>query len=84
MKQQKRLRKPRGASTRELLGLQGFTNYGLQTPYGELAFFLAAVKSECPEMTPLSAQDGEEFVTLSTCEVSREDGWVLVIGRRVQ
>ena len=40
MKQQKKPRKLRGASTRELLGLQGFTNYGLKTPSGELAFFL--------------------------------------------
>ena len=51
--------------------------------YGAAAF-LAAVKSECPEMTPLSAEEGMEFVTLSTCEVSREDGRVLVIGRRIQ
>ncbi len=51
--------------------------------YG-VAAFLAAVKSECPGMASLSPQEGMEFVTLSTCEVSREDGRVLVIGRRVQ
>ena len=51
--------------------------------YGAAAF-LAAVKSECPGMASLSPEEGMEFVTLSTCEVSREDGRVLVIGRRTQ
>ena len=33
------MKKWRKQSTRELLGLQGFTDYGLRTPNGELAFF---------------------------------------------
>ena len=35
-----RQKKKKGNSTRALLGLEGFTNYGIQTAGGELAFFL--------------------------------------------
>ena len=35
-----RQKKKQGNSTRALLGLEGFTNYGIQTAGGELAFFL--------------------------------------------
>ena len=35
-----RQKKKKGNSTRALLGLEGFTNYGIQTAGGELAVFL--------------------------------------------
>ena len=35
-----RQKRKKGNSTRALLGLEGFTNYGIQTAGGELAFFL--------------------------------------------
>lgn len=38
-RQEKRRKKPRGRSVQELMGIRGFTRYGLATEYGELLFF---------------------------------------------
>ena len=43
--------------------------------------FLAAVQPECGQT--LDPEPGMEFVTLVTCDVSREDGRALVVGVRV-
>lgn len=38
-RQEKRRKKPRGRSVQELMGIRGFTRYGLATTGGELLFF---------------------------------------------
>ncbi|MCI7725539.1 MAG: hypothetical protein MSH58_00110 [Clostridiales bacterium] len=38
-RQEKRRKKPRGRSVQELMGIRGFTRYGLATDYGELLLF---------------------------------------------
>lgn len=38
-RQEKRRKKPRGHSVQELMGIRGFTRYGLATDYGELLLF---------------------------------------------
>ena len=38
-RQEKRRKKPRGRSVQELMGIRGFTRYGLATEYGELLLF---------------------------------------------
>lgn len=52
----------------------------LTTPEA-VADFLAAVQAECGQT--LDPKPGMEFVTLVTCDVSREDGRAVVIGVRV-
>lgn len=38
-RREKRRKKPRGRSVQELMGIRGFTRYGLATEHGELLFF---------------------------------------------
>ena len=89
-----RQKKKKGNSTRALLGLEGFTNYGIQTAGGELAFFLvqltnisvlshANVEIKIRHLLMvLSAHPGLEISCLDSCE--RFDDNKRFIKRRMQ
>ena len=40
MSKQKKIKKHKGKSTQDLIGIKGFSNYGLATNRGELVFYL--------------------------------------------
>ena len=75
-----RQKKKKGNSTRALLGLEGFTNYGIQTAGGELAVFLvqptnisvlshANVEIKIRHLlTVFSAHPGLEISCLDSCQ----------------
>lgn len=89
-----RQKKKKGNSTRALLGLEGFTNYGIQTAGGELAVFLvqptnisvlshANVEIKIRHLLMvLSAHPGLEISCLDSCE--RFDDNKRFIKRRMQ
>ncbi len=47
------------------------------------ADFLAAVREEYPALSEIEPSEKQQFITLSTCEISRTNGRALVIGMRV-
>ena len=79
-KLKKKQKKRKGNSTRSLLGLEGFTNYGLRTTGGELVVFLvqptnisvlshANVEIKIRHLLMvLSAHPGLEISCLDSCE----------------
>ena len=93
-KLKKKQKKRRGNSTRSLLGLEGFTNYGLRTTGGELVVFLvqptnisvlshANVEIKIRHLLMvLSAHPGLEISCLDSCE--RFDDNKRFIKRRMQ
>ena len=90
----KKQKKRKGNSTRSLLGLEGFTNYGLRTTGGELVVFLvqptnisvlshANVEIKIRHLLMvLSAHPGLEISCLDSCE--RFDDNKRFIKRRMQ
>ena len=93
-KLKKKQKKRKGNSTRSLLGLEGFTNYGLRTTGGELVVFLvqptnisvlshANVEIKIRHLLMvLSAHPGLEISCLDSCE--RFDDNKRFIKRRMQ
>ena len=93
-KLKKKQKKRKGNSTRSLLGLEGFTNYGLRTTGGELVVFLvqptnisvlshANVEIKIRHLLMvLSAHPGLELSCLDSCE--RFDDNKRFIKRRMQ
>lgn len=44
--------------------------------------FLEAIQAECPYSISAEPEENAQYITLSTCDVTREGGRIVVIGRR--
>lgn len=44
--------------------------------------FLEAIQAECPYSISVEPEENAQYITLSTCDVTREGGRIVVIGRR--
>ena len=71
-KKRKEKKRQRGRSVQELMGIYGFTRYGLATTAGELLFFRRPLHQDGEMLTELQAEmsTARQFVFLRRCS-----GW---------